>query len=301
MRNAMKSLRAKMTALIVLVVMASTGLLLLISYQRTSDIMSAQLEQNYSIIADKYAQELTAWVNTNATIIETMAAEIATDSLFDEDYETFHRYLADNCALLNTNGYLYDIYFTYPDNRMVCASDFVPDGTVNYSRDREWFTRAAGTGELFYSTPYRDSDSGKTIVTISRAVYRHNTLAGVLAADIFVDVLADIIREADVAQDSYAFLVDQNQGMIVHPNPAYAFDDVPRRVWLRFPSFEKWKEKEQSVLRTVAEHGGRDQVVIYIEDRKAKKTLPPGQGIRADDTVIGLLSGICGVRNVVLQ
>ena len=80
-----------------------------------------------------------------------------------------------------------------------------------------------------------------------------------------------------------------------------SFDDVPRRVWLRFPSFEKWKEKEQSVLRTVAEHGGRDQVVIYIEDRKAKKTLPPGQGIRADDTVIGLLSGICGVRNVVLQ
>ena len=55
------------------------------------------------------------------------------------------------------------------------------------------------------------------------------------------------------------------------------------------------------MLRTVAEHGGRDQVVIYIEDRKAKKTLPPGQGIRADDTAIGLLSGICGVRNVVLQ
>jgi DNA polymerase-3 subunit alpha len=76
---------------------------------------------------------------------------------------------------------------------------------------------------------------------------------------------------------------------------------VPRRVWLRFSSFENWKDKEQAVLRTVAEHGGRDQVVIYIEDRKVKKTLPPGQGIRADDTVIGLLGGICGTRNVVLQ
>ena len=80
-----------------------------------------------------------------------------------------------------------------------------------------------------------------------------------------------------------------------------SFDDVPRRVWLRFPSYDAWKEKEQEVLRTVADHGGRDQVVIYIEDRKARKTLPPGQGIRAGEAVIGLLEGICGRDNVVLQ
>ena len=226
----MKSLRVRMTIMIVLVVLVSTGLLLLISYQRASDSMSAQLEQNYSIVADKYAQELTAWINTNATIIDTMAAEIATDSLFDEDYEAFHRYLSDNYDLLNRNGYIYDIYFTYPDNRMVCASDYMPDGTIDYAHDRDWFTEAAGTGEMFYSTPYRDSDSGKTVITISKAVYRHNMLMGVFAADIFVDVLADIIREADVTENSYAFLVDQNLGMIVHPNEAYTFDDVPRGV-----------------------------------------------------------------------
>ena len=226
----MKSLRFRMTIMIVLVVLVSTGLLLLISYQRASDSMADQLERNYSAVADKYAQELTAWINTNATIIDTMAAEIANDGLYDQSYEAFHRYLSGNYDLLNRNGYIYDIYFTYPDNRMVCASDFIPDGTVDYAGDRDWFTHAAGTGEMFYSTPYRDSDSGKTVVTISRAVYRHNTVMGVLAADIFVDVLADIIREADVADNSYAFLVDQNLGMIVHPNAAYAFDDVPRGV-----------------------------------------------------------------------
>lgn len=113
---------------------------------------------------------------------------------------------------------------------MVCASEYVPDGSVDYAHDREWFTSAAGTGELFYSTPYRDSDSGKPIITISKAVYRDNRLRGVLAADILVDTLVDIIRQARVAENSYAFLVDQNLGMIVHPNAAYAFDDVPRGV-----------------------------------------------------------------------
>ena len=224
----MKSLRVKMTIIILLMALAATGLLL-ISYQRANISMSAQLEKNYSIVADKYAQEITAWINTNATIIDTMAADITVDAIYEDDYETFHNYLAQNYDLLNRDGYIYDIYFTYPDNSMTCASNYIADGTVDYL-EREWFTEAAGTGEVFFSTPYRDSDTGKPIITISKAVYRNNRLKGVLAADIFVDVLVDIIHEADVPKNSYAFLVDQNLGMIVHPNPEYAFDDVPRSV-----------------------------------------------------------------------
>ena len=174
----MKSLHVKMTFVILLVVLAATGLLLF-SYQRASNSMSAQLEENYSIVADKYAQEITAWINANATIIDTMAAEITVGAIYEDDYEAFHNYLALNYDLLNQNGYIYDIYFTYPDNRMACASDYIADGTINYL-EREWFTEAAGTGEVFFSTPYRDSDTGKPIITISKAVYRDNTLQGVL-------------------------------------------------------------------------------------------------------------------------
>ncbi len=212
---------------VLILMLFGTGMLLFVSYQRARESVYAQMEKNYSILADKYAQELTAWVNTNATIIETMAAEITSKETYEESAEAFQKYLADNYQLLNKDGYFYDIYFTYPDNRMACASGFVPDGTVDYANDRVWFREAAGTGELYYSTPYKDSDTGKTIITISRAVYRDNKLQGVLAADIFVDVLADIIREADVPDNSYAFLVDQNLGMVVHPSEAYSFTDTP--------------------------------------------------------------------------
>ncbi len=223
----MKSLRMKLTGMIVFVVFVSTGLLFLLSYQRARDSMSAQMENNYSIVADKYAQELTAWVNANAAVIDSLAAEITVSGIYEDGYEAFHRYLSESCKLLNRDGVIYDIYFTYPDNTMACASDYVADGSVDYAHERDWFITAAGTGELFYSTPYRDSDSGKPIITISRGIYADNVLQGVLAEDIFVDVLIQIISEADVAPDSYAFLVDQNLGMIVHPNEAYAFDDVP--------------------------------------------------------------------------
>ena len=226
----MKSLRTKMTIMIVLLVLGSSVLLSFISYQRARKSLVAQLEDNYGVAAQKYALELTSWINTNATIIDTLAAEIAVNDITLEGYDEFHEYLYHSNELLNKNGYVYDVYFTYPNNTMVCASDFVADGTVDFVHEREWYTTSALTGETFFSTPYLDSDTGRSVITISKAVYKDDELLGVLAADIFVDVLVDMIEDANVAENSYAFLIDQNMRMVVHPNDAYDYEDVPLTV-----------------------------------------------------------------------
>ncbi|MBR5417782.1 MAG: response regulator [Clostridiales bacterium] len=223
----MRSFRVKMTAMIVLVILASTGLLSMISYRRAKQSVFSQSEEKYRVAADKYAQELTTWLNGNATIVDTLAANIEYSRFFDQDGAFFHDYLKSVYDSLNTKGYIYDIYFTFPDNTMACASDFVADGTVDFSHERDWYTVAAKTNEIYYSVPYMDSDTKVPIITISKAVRADGELKGIIAADIFVDVLVNIINEADVAEDSYAFLVDQNMGVIVHPNEAYTFVDDP--------------------------------------------------------------------------
>ena len=195
----MRSFRLKLVSVIVFVVLVSTAMLFLISYQRTRSSMSVQAEENYGVIVDKYTQELEAWANTNATIVDSLAAELTISQKYNDDYDAFRSWLNGNYGRLNKDGSIYDIYFTYPNNRMTCASGFYADGTVDYVHDREWFTEAARTGEMYFSSAYRDSDTGKMVITISRGVYRKNTLQGVLAADIFVDVLVDKIRKADVA------------------------------------------------------------------------------------------------------
>ena len=217
-----------MTVMIVLVVLVSSGLLSVISYRRAKSSVVSQSEENYRVAADKYAQELTAWINTNATMIDTMAADIRISGIFEQERDAFHSYLKESFDSLNSEGNIYDFYFTFPDNTMACASDFVTDGSVDYVHDRVWYTTAAETKELYYSSPYLDSDTKKPIITISKAVYKDGVLEGVLAADIFVDTLVQIINSAEVASDSYAFLIDRDMGVIAHPDPAYAFDSDPK-------------------------------------------------------------------------
>ena len=216
-----------MTVMIVLVVLVSSALLSSISYRRARNSVFVQSEANYSVAADKYAQELSAWIGANGAIVDTLATEIEVTKIYDQDRNRFHEYLFSSCVRLNSEGYIYDIYFTFMDNTMACASDFVVDGTVDYVHDRDWFTTAAETKKLYYSTPYKDSDTGKAIITISKAVYDGEELKGVLAADIFVDTLVKIVSNAEVESDSYAFLVDQDMGMVIHPNPQYSFENEP--------------------------------------------------------------------------
>ena len=226
----MKNIRVRMTVMVVFVVLVSTGLLWTISYRRARDAMTAQMEAGYGVTADKTAQELTDWIGKNAAVVDALAADIGITGIRGKGYDAFHGYLAAMHSQLNPGGFIYDFYFTYPDNTMACATDFIADGTVDYVHSRAWYSEAVRTGELFYSTPYMDSDSGLPIITISRAVAADGIVRGVIAADIFVDVLVDIVRNADVAKNSYAFLVDQNMGMIVHPNRVYDFDDAPHGV-----------------------------------------------------------------------
>ena len=46
---------------------------------------------------------------------------------------------------------------------------------------------------------------------------------GILAEDIFVDTVVDTVNQCQVPSNSYAMLLDQNQGVAVHPNGAYGY------------------------------------------------------------------------------
>ncbi len=80
-----------------------------------------------------------------------------------------------------------------------------------------------------------------------------------------------------------------------------SFDSVPRQVWIRFRDQEAYAAGSDQLLQIVDQHGGRDQVVIYVENPRAMKKLPPGQGIRGDEKVLEELRDAFGRENVTMR
>lgn len=88
---------------------------------------------------------------------------------------------------------------------------------------RVWYKQAVESpDEVVYTDPYEDATTKKTVVTIAKAILDPDTkkVLGVIAIDLDLDALKNIVGKAKVSHGGYAFLFDQNGTALVHPTEA---------------------------------------------------------------------------------
>ena len=76
------------------------------------------------------------------------------------------------------------------------------------------------------------------------------------------------------------------------------FTELKKKVWIKFPDMEAYKAAEEGLMDTLRESEGKDGIVIYIENPKAKKELPPNQNVEADESLVNRLQERFGRENV---
>ena len=92
-------------------------------------------------------------------------------------------------------------------------------------------------------------------------------------------------------------LEDERDGKLICEQIS-AFDEIPRKVWLKFPDMNTYMSKESILFDAIYESEGIDNVIIYIEETRQKKTLPPNRNIKADRAVLDKLRNLFGEENV---
>ncbi len=76
------------------------------------------------------------------------------------------------------------------------------------------------------------------------------------------------------------------------------FTELKKKVWIKFPNMEAYKAAEAGLMDMLRESEGKDGIVIYIENPKAKKELPPNQNVEADERLVNRLQERFGRENV---
>ncbi|UGB32461.1 methyl-accepting chemotaxis protein [Metabacillus sp. B2-18] len=83
-------------------------------------------------------------------------------------------------------------------------------------RDRPWYTLAMeNKGEVVITDPYIDANTNETSVTFAKVL---NDGSGVVAVDVNLNVLKDMISVVKVGEEGYVTIVDETQTYLIHPS-----------------------------------------------------------------------------------
>jgi len=108
------------------------------------------------------------------------------------------------------------VYIGYPDGKLIDAT-WVPSSDFDCT-NRPWYTGAVRKGDLYFSSPYQNVATKKMVITISKPVKRNGSFVGVFAVDIDMEYLTNLVINANIGGNCYAFLLDDHNNFIVHPN-----------------------------------------------------------------------------------
>lgn len=221
----MKSLKGKLTIATCISCLFCLIITAVISYSTASDRLKEKESEKAELLAQNSAEEIDKWLYGYATYLEMAAATLEAEGItgFDEAAA----YLTKLLNEYNEDGVLYDIYLTYANNEMASGSGYIPDGTVDFTQ-RDWYRGAMDKDGVYYAASYKDADSGRYVITLSCRVMEGGKAIGVLSEDIFIDDVVEIVNQCRITGDSYAMLIDQKEGVMVHPNEAYGYvEDEP--------------------------------------------------------------------------
>lgn len=221
----MKSLKGKLILETCIICVICLSIASLISYVNTSGELKNTERENAEVLAKNSAEEIELWLKEQEVFLDTVAATIEVDDR--TEHGSLLAYLTELLENYNKDNVLYDIYYVSQENRMTAASGYEPEPGIDFTQ-RDWYLMAAGQDGVYYSSPYRDADSGRMVITISRKIMVGASMKGVLAEDIFIDRIVHTVNQCTVPENSYAMLLDQNNGLVVHPNGNYGYvDDEP--------------------------------------------------------------------------
>lgn len=167
--------------------------------------------------ADSVVQGTTGWINAQIGRVNLIAETLSYEDYIGSRYDESEAYMAD---VISENEAAYAYYFGLSDDRCVFSDGWEVPSDYR-ATERDWYPDAfANPDQTFVSAAYVDADTGRIVVTISKAIVKDGKPVGVFAADFFVDELINM-TEALSDVSSFAILVDRDGTVLTHKDKEY--------------------------------------------------------------------------------
>ena len=201
-----------MIGIVVAAILLTTAGIVWVAGKRMIQDQSRALQLN----ADKYAEEINAWVENEKMLAEGVAGSIRAGGRTDTGFlqSVVDAHAQDREELLN-------LYCGTKDSRFIQSNKEaeVPEGYDPVARG--WYQQAAERGGAIVTDPYMDAVTGQMCTTIAVPVYIDDELAGVVGLDVTLATVTELTGSINYEEGVYGFLVDSSGQYVAHKNKKF--------------------------------------------------------------------------------
>lgn len=193
-----------------LVVVAAFSLFSLYNDYLQRHSIRAQLESYLRETGESASDNVKNWLSGRILLVEGMAEGLASTT----DDASASQWMKQKTLLAT----FMNVYIGRADGAFVMQPpDEMPAGYD--ARTRPWYKGAQEAGKTMLTAPYTDAVTKSLIITIATPVKGPNGQAvGVAGGDLPLDTLVKTINALDFQGNGYAFLVDGDGQILVHPD-----------------------------------------------------------------------------------
>ncbi len=212
----LRTIKGRLTVSVIVIVvvsiLATTLGIVVIAGNRLIKDQTQALQLN----ADKYAEEINTWIETEKMLADGAADSIEAGRTIDVD---FVQAVMD--AHAEGRDELLNLYCGTRDSAFIQSNReaSIPEGYDPVQRG--WYQQAAEEGEVIVTDPYWDVLTNQMCTTIAAPVYIDGELAAVVGLDVTLGTVTDLTKSINYDKGVYGFLVDSNGQYVAHQNTDY--------------------------------------------------------------------------------
>ena len=167
------------------------------------------LDSYLNEMGDVTASNIQTWLSGRILLIENLAQNIAINADDAHVAELLEQKALTSTFMASYLGNAGGSFTIRPDVKM-------PDGFD--PRGRPWYTGAQNSASATLTEPYVDAATGQTIISIASASKKAGSNVGVVGGDLSLQTLIDTLKAVDFDGMGYAFLVNADGKILVHPD-----------------------------------------------------------------------------------
>ncbi|SDE56034.1 methyl-accepting chemotaxis protein [Sporomusa acidovorans] len=205
----MKSLQAKLMLIIISIILIALGTLGGLSYWKTSQLLFTNTEESAVALTQNSAEQAGLWINAHKSEISMLAHSTLITSGNIENIVPFLK------SVNQANKDYISIVFIQLDGTFYDSAGFT--GNIAH---REYFQRAI-KGETVITDPLISVTVGLPFVAIVVPVEANGKIIGCLSGTVSLENFSKQIVAVKIGETGYAFAVQGNGLVIVHPNHDY--------------------------------------------------------------------------------